>query len=56
LEKIIKISESLRKNLELHANEQNPYEACAILLGTKDEKIWEYISQACQGSTTNHPA
>jgi len=41
LEKIIKISESLRKNLELHANEQNPYEACAILLGTKDEKIWE---------------
>jgi len=41
LEKIIKISESLRKNLELHANEQNPYEACAILLGSKDEKIWE---------------
>jgi len=41
LEKIIKISESLRKNLELHANEQNPYEACAILLGNKDEKIWE---------------
>ena len=27
-------------NLELHANEQNPYEACAILLGNKDEKIW----------------
>jgi len=43
LEKIIKISESLRKNLELHANEQNPYEACAILLGNKDEKIWEAI-------------
>ena len=41
MEKIIKISESLRKNLELHANEQNPYEACAILLGSKDEKIWE---------------
>jgi len=41
LEKIIKISESLRKNLELHANEQNPYEACAILLGNKDEEIWE---------------
>ena len=41
MEKIIKISESLRKNLELHANEQNPYEACAILLGNKDEKIWE---------------
>ena len=40
MEKIIKISESLRKNLELHANEQNPYEACAILLGNKDEKIW----------------
>ena len=41
MEKIIKISEPLRKNLELHANEQNPYEACAILLGNKDEKIWE---------------
>ena len=41
MEKIIKISESLRKNLELHANEQNPYEACAILLGNKDKKIWE---------------
>ena len=41
MEKIIKISESLRKNLELHANEQNPYEACAILLGNKDEKIWD---------------
>ena len=41
MEKIIKISESLRKNLELHANEQNPYEACAILLGSKDETIWE---------------
>lgn len=41
MEKIIKISESLRKNLELHANEQNPYEACAILLGNKDEKTWE---------------
>ena len=43
MEKIIKISESLRKNLELHANEQNPYEACAILLGNKDEKIWNVI-------------
>ena len=41
MEKIIKISESLRKNLELHANKQTPYEACAILLGNKDEKIWE---------------
>jgi len=41
LEKIIKISESLRKNLELHANEQNPYEACAILLGNNDGKIWK---------------
>ena len=41
MEKIIKLSESLRKNLELHANEQNPYEACAILLGNKNEKIWE---------------
>ena len=41
MEKIIKISESLRKNLELHANEQNPYESCAILLGNKDEEIWE---------------
>ena len=41
MEKIIKISESLRKNLELHANEHKPYEACAILLGNKDEKIWE---------------
>ena len=41
MEKIIKISESLRKNLELHANEQNPYEACAILLGNNDGKIWE---------------
>ena len=41
MEKILKISESLRKNLELHSNEQNPYEACARLLGNKDEKIWE---------------
>ena len=41
MEKIIKLSESLRKNLELHADEQKPYEACAILLGSKDEKIWE---------------
>ncbi len=41
MEKIIKISESLRKNLELHANEQNPYEACAILLGNNDGKIWK---------------
>jgi len=41
LEKIIKISNSILNNLELHANEQNPYEACAILLGNKDEKIWE---------------
>ena len=40
MEKIIKISELLRKNLELHADEQKPYEACAILLGNKDEKIW----------------
>ena len=40
MEKIIKISELLRKNLELHADEQKPYEACAILLGSKDEKIW----------------
>jgi len=41
LEKIIKISSSILNKLELHANEQNPYEACAILLGNKDEKIWE---------------
>ena len=41
MEKIIKISNSILNNLELHANEQNPYEACAILLGSKDEKIWE---------------
>ena len=41
MEKIIKISNSILNNLELHANEQNPYEACAILLGNKDEKIWE---------------
>ncbi len=41
MEKIIKISESLRKDLVLHANEQNPYEACAILLGNNDEKGWE---------------
>ena len=40
MEKIIKISNSILNNLELHANEQNPYEACAILLGNKDEKIW----------------
>jgi len=57
LEKIIKISESLRKNLELHANEQNPYEACAILLGNKDEKIWEtteiYLSENIEKSEIN---
>ena len=57
MEKIIKISESLRKNLELHANEQNPYEACAILLGNKDEKIWEateiFLTESIEKSEIN---
>ena len=43
LQKKIIISKSFRESLARHANEQNPYEACAILLGNTDEKIWETV-------------
>ena len=41
LKKKIIISNKLRENLVQHANKQNPYEACAILLGNTDNEIWE---------------
>tara|TARA_Y100000310_G_C20457072_1_gene703532 strand:- start:421 stop:852 length:432 start_codon:yes stop_codon:yes gene_type:complete len=40
LQKII-ISTSFRENLAQHANKQDPYEACAILLGNTNEETWE---------------
>ena len=41
LKKKIIISNKLRENLVQHANKQNPYEACAILLGNTDNETWE---------------
>ena len=41
LQKKIIISKPFRESLAQHANEQNPYEACAILLGNTDEETWE---------------
>ena len=43
LQKKIIIPKSFLTNLELYANDQNPYEACAILLGNTDEKTWETV-------------
>ena len=40
LQKII-ISNLFRENLVQHANKQEPYEACAILLGKTNEETWE---------------
>ena len=41
LQKKIIISNPLRENLVQHANKQDPYEACAILLGNVNEETWE---------------
>ena len=41
LHKKIIISKAFRENLAQHANKQDPYEACAILLGNTDEETWE---------------
>ena len=41
LQKKIIISNLLRENLVQHANKQDPYEACAILLGNTNEETWE---------------
>jgi len=41
LQKKIIISNLFRENLVQHANKQEPYEACAILLGNTDEETWE---------------
>ena len=35
------ISKQFREELIKHANKQNPYEACAILLGNTDEETWK---------------
>ncbi len=41
LQKRIIISKAFRENLAQHANKQEPYEACAILLGNTNEETWE---------------
>ena len=41
LQKKIIISNLFRENLVQHANKQEPYEACAILLGKTNEETWE---------------
>ena len=41
LQKKIIISNLLRENLVQHANKQDPYESCAILLGNVNEETWE---------------
>ena len=41
LQKKIIIPKSFLTSLELYANDQNPYEACAILLGNTDEETWK---------------
>ena len=41
LQKKIIISKAFRENLAQHANKQDPYEACAILLGKINEETWE---------------
>ena len=41
MQKKILLSKVFRQSLEQHANEQSPLEACAILLGTSNDKTWE---------------
>ena len=41
LQKKIIISKAFRENLAQHANKQDPYEACAILLGNINKETWE---------------
>ena len=41
LQKKILIPDSFLADLKQHANEENPYEACAILLGNTNEETWE---------------
>ncbi len=41
LQKKIIISKAFRENLARHANKQDPYEACAILLGNINKETWE---------------
>ena len=41
LQKKIIISKQFKEDLVQHANKQNPYEACAILLGNTDEETWQ---------------
>ena len=43
MQKKIIISNLLRENLVQHANKQDPYESCAILLGNVNEENWEII-------------
>ena len=57
LQKKIIISKSFRESLARHANEQNPYEACAILLGRTNEETWEtteiFLTENTDKSETN---
>ena len=39
--KEILIPDSFLADLMQHANEESPYEACAILLGNTDEETWQ---------------
>ena len=39
--KEILIPDSFLADLMQHANEESPYEACAILLGNTDEEMWQ---------------
>ena len=41
MQKKILLSKVFRQSLEQHANEQSPLEACAILLGTSNDKTLE---------------
>ena len=41
MQKKILLSKIFRQSLEQYANEQLPLEACAILLGTSNDKTWE---------------
>ena len=41
MQKKILLPKVFRQSLEQHANVQSPLEACAILFGTSNDKIWE---------------
>ena len=41
MQKKILLPKVFRQSLEQHANVQSPLEACAILLGTSNDKTWE---------------